>query len=168
MPPPANKWDTDDIVDIYRSDGVNKEIAEAAGLELDLAWSRLLRQVDSSHAPVQSCSHSSLDAYFNACVVHNSYMSCDIPIYSCTQTITSTMNDVLCLCHHSSDHKKCVCDHNITNKKLWILDSSASMHFTPDQKDFDKYHELKGSERIPVQTANGLIYIVGREHILVQ
>ena len=51
MPPPADEWDTDDIVDIYGSDGVNEEIAEATGLELDQAWSRLLRQVDSTHAP---------------------------------------------------------------------------------------------------------------------
>ena len=51
MPPPANEWDTNDIVDIYGSNEVDEEITEAAGLEPDQAWSRLLRQVDSFHAP---------------------------------------------------------------------------------------------------------------------
>ena len=168
MPPPADEWDTDDIVDIYGSDGVDEEIAEATRLELDQAWSRLLRQVDSSHAPKHSCSCSLLDAYFNARIVRNSYMSCDIPVDSCTQTVTSTTDNIFCSCHHSSDHKKCACDHNIANKKLWILDSGASMHFTPDRKDFDEYHELSHAERIPVRTANGIIFVVERGHVLVQ
>ena len=94
-------------------------------------------------------------------------MSCDIPIDTCTQTVTSTMDNILCSCHHLSDHKKCACDHNIANKKLWILDSGASMHFTPDWKDFDKHYELSHAKRIPVRTANGIIFVVGRGHVLV-
>ena len=51
MPPSADEWDTNDIIDIYGSDGVHEQITETAGLEPDQAWLRLLRQVDSSRAP---------------------------------------------------------------------------------------------------------------------
>ena len=52
-------------------------------------------------------------------------------------------------------------------KKLWILDSGASMHFTPDQSDFIKYQELTGSACIPVQTTSATIFVEGQGQVLV-
>ena len=51
---PVDRWDSNDMVDIYRSD-IEGEIAEATGLNFTD-----MRQVISSTAPSQSGSHWSL------------------------------------------------------------------------------------------------------------
>ena len=135
MSAPADMWDSNDMVDIYGSD-IKGEIAEAAGLNfIDI------RQVISSTAPSQSGSHwLLLDA---VSVFAQLYLDWMTPVD--TNVSTHRDNGLSCLCSHRTD--KCACDHS---KKLWILDSGASMHFTPDQSDFIKYQELTGSAHIPV------------------
>ena len=50
---------------------------------------------------------------------------------------------------------------------FWILDSGTSTHFTPHCLDFVDYVKLKGDDRIPVQTAGGIIHVTGRGRILI-
>ena len=56
---------------------------------------------------------------------------------------------------------------NCNSKKLWILDSGASMYFTPNKSDFIKYQELTGSAHIPMQTASATIFVEGQGQVLV-
>ena len=128
MSMPADGWDSNDMVNIYRSN-IEGEIAEAAGLNfIDM------RQVISSTAPSQSGLHWSLLDVVS--VSAQLYIDCITPV---------DINGLLYLWSHKTD--KCACDHS---KKLWILDLGASMHFTPDQSDFIKYQKLAGSACILV------------------
>ena len=51
---------------------------------------------------------------------------------------------------------------------FWILNSGASTHFTLHCLDFTDYVELKGDDHIPVQTAGGIIHVIGHEHMLIR
>ena len=149
---PADRWDSNNMVNIYGSD-IEGEIAEAAGLNfIDM------RQVISSTAPSQSGSHWSLLDVVS--VSAQLYLDCVTPVD--TNVSTYRDNGLSCLYFHKTD--KCMCDHG---KKLWILDSGASMHFIPDQSDFIKYQELTGSACIPVQTTSATIFVEGQGQVLV-
>jgi len=57
----------------------------------------------------------------------------------------STPENVLFTCQHEN----CACSENITDElnvddvyTTWLLDSGASMHFTPNQFDFTSYEEI--------------------------
>ena len=132
---PVDGWDSNNMVNIYRSD-IEGEIVEAAGLNfIDM------RQVISSTAPLQSGPHWSLLDVVS--VSAQLYLDCMTPVD--TNVSTHRDNGLLYLCSHKTD--KCVCDHS---KKQWILNLGASMHFTPDRSDFIKYQELTDSACIPV------------------
>ena len=60
-------------------------------------------------------------------------------------------------CTHSLRNK---CNH-CKPKSQWILDSSASMHFSPERDNFVKYTTFPKKNHIPVHTAANSIYIVG-------
>ena len=110
-------WDSDNMVDIYELD-IKGKIAKATGLNfIDM------RQVISSTAPSQSGLHWSLLDVVS--ISAQLYLDHVTPID--TNVSTHRNNGLLCLYSHKT--AKCVCDHS---KKLWILDLSASMHFTPD------------------------------------
>ena len=51
---------------------------------------------------------------------------------------------------------------------VWILDTGTSTHFTLHHSDFIDYVELKGDDRIPVQTAGGIIHVTGHGCVLIQ
>ena len=44
----------------------------------------------------------------------------------------------------------------------WILDSGASMHFTPQRDAFTTYHKFSKEEHLPVQTATSTIFVEGK------
>ena len=44
----------------------------------------------------------------------------------------------------------------------WILDSGASMHFTPPRDAFTTYHKFSKEERLPVQMAASTIFVEGK------
>ena len=44
----------------------------------------------------------------------------------------------------------------------WILDSGASMHFTPRRDAFTTYHKFSKEERLPVQMAASTIFVEGK------
>ena len=146
MSAPADRWDSNDMVDIYGLD-IKEEIAEAVGLNfIDM------RQVISSTAPSQSGSYWSLLDVVS--ISAQLYLDCVTPVD--TNVSTHRDNGLSCLCSYKTD--KCVCDHS---KKLWILDLGASMHFTSDQSDFIEYQELAGSTHIPVRTVFATIFVEG-------
>ena len=74
----------------------------------------------------------------------------------------NSKNNVICA--HGLNMKCLSCkDRN----KIWIIDSGASMHFTPDQSDFVMYQPL-GDHKIPVSTATGVIHVVERGSIWIR
>ena len=68
----------------------------------------------------------------------------------------NSKNNVICV--HGSNMKCLSCE---DRNKIWIIDSGASMHFTPDQSDFVMYQPL-GNHKIPVSTTAGVIHVVGK------
>ena len=64
--------------------------------------------------------------------------------------------------------KECACKHEDDGRMFWILDSGASTHFTLHHLDFVDYVKLKGDDRIPVQTAGGIIHVTGRRCVLIR
>ena len=44
----------------------------------------------------------------------------------------------------------------------WILDSGASMHFTPLRDAFMTYHKFSKEERLPIQMAASTIFVEGK------
>ena len=71
-------------------------------------------------------------------------------------------NNVICM--HGSNMKCLSCE---DRNKIWIIDSGASMHFTPDQSDFVMYQPL-GDHKIPVSTAASVIHVVGKGSIWIR
>ena len=100
-----------------------------------------MRQVISSTAPSQSGSHWSLLDVISLSA--QLYLDQVTPVD--TNVSTHRDNELSCSCSHKT--AKCACDYS---KKLWILDSGASMHITPDRSDFIEYQELTGSAHISV------------------
>ena len=68
------------------------------------------------------------------------------------------------ICAHGSNMKCLSCEDRNT---IWIIDSGASMHFTPDQSDFVMYQPL-GNHKIPVSTAAGVIHVVGKDSVWIR
>ena len=52
-------------------------------------------------------------------------------------------------------------------KPQWILDSGASMHFSPERDNFAEYTTFSKKDHIPVHTATSNIYIVGIDKCIV-
>ena len=63
--------------------------------------------------------------------------------------------------------KECACKQEDDGRMFWILDSGTSTHSTLHHSDFIDYVKLKGDDRIPVQTAGGVIHVTGRGHVLI-
>ena len=155
--PPADHLSEDDFVDIYGS--VTGDITEAAGLEED-PWPVIIRSAPSAIVAPQ-CSHSALSAY-----MHDGRVAC-----SFTPAVSDSVSlnvNIACSCSDSMNHsKECACKHEDDGRMFWNLDSGASTHFTPHCLDFVDYVELKGDDRIPVQTAGGIIHVTGHGHMLI-
>ena len=96
--------------------------------------------------------HSLSDAAY---VQHQSVSDFASVTYTSNVSVNSE-NNVICM--HGLNMKCPSCE---DRNKIWIIDSSASMHFTPDQSDFVMYQPL-GDHKIPVSTAAGVIHVVGK------
>ena len=83
------------------------------------------------------------------------YQSVSAVTYTLNVSVNSKNNVI---CAHSSNTKCPSCE---DRNKIWIIDSGASMHLTPDQSDFVMYQPL-GDHKIPVSTTVGIIHIVGK------
>ena len=66
-----------------------------------------------------------------------------------------TTMDVFCM--HSLKDKCNYCK----PKSQWILDSVASIHFSPERNDFVEYIVFPKKDYILIHTAAGNIYIIG-------
>ena len=132
----AEKWDLDDIVDIYGS-----EVGP--------------RQVSSF---ILETMHSLSDAKY---AQHQSVSDFTSVTYTLNVSVNSE-NNVICV--HGLNMKCPSCE---DRNKIWIIDSSASMHFTPDQSDFVMYQPL-GDHKIPVSTTAGVIHVVGKSSIWIR
>ena len=106
------------------------------------------------------CSCSALSAYMCDGQVACSYKP----------AVSDFMNvNIACSCSDCMNHsKECACKHEDDGRMFWILDSGASTHFTPHHLNFIDYVELKGDDRIPVQTARGIIHVTGHGRMLIQ
>jgi hypothetical protein len=51
---------------------------------------------------------------------------------------------------------------------MWLLDSSASTHFTHEIRDFIEYTPFKPSEQSPIATVSNVIYIEGKGTVLLK
>ena len=157
-PPPADHWSEsdDELVDIYSS--VDGDIAQATGL--DDGWLHMIRSAPSAIIAPQ-CSHSALSAYM-----------CDGRVaHSFTPAVSdSILLNVNIACSRSdrvNHSKECACKHEDDGRMFWILDSGTSTHLTPHHSDFVDYVELKGDDRIPMQTAGGVIHVTGCGCVLI-
>ena len=157
-PPPADHWSESDdkFVDIYGS--VDGDIAQAAGL--DDGWPCMIRSAPSAIIAPQ-CSHPALSAY-----MRDGRVAC-----SFTPTVSDSVLlnvNIACSCSDRVNHsKECACKHEDDGRMFWILDSGTSTHFTPHCLDFVDYVKLKGDDRIPVQTAGGIIHVTGHRCVLI-
>ena len=51
---------------------------------------------------------------------------------------------------------------------LWLLDSSASLHFTHNFNDFIEYETAKPADRMPVRTALDIVHVEGKGAVLLE
>jgi hypothetical protein len=74
-------------------------------------------------------------------------------------------------CKHGQSFAQCNhCKGKSASKMgtLWLLDSSASLHFTHNFNDFIEYETAKLAERLPVRTASEIIHIEGKGTVLME
>ena len=89
---------------------------------------------------------------------HDSLMAALAP------TASSYINMCGSICPCNENHcncSKCVHQHE-EFKNLWILDSGASMHFTPRRDAFTSYCKFSKEECLPVQMAASTIFMEGK------
>ena len=113
------------------------------------------RQVSSF---ISETVHSLSDAAY---AQHQSVSDFASVTYTSNVSVKSENNVI---CAHGSNMK---CPSCKDRNKIWIIDSGASMHFTPDQSDFVMY-QLLGDHKIPVSTAAGVIHVVGKGSVWIR
>ena len=79
-----------------------------------------------------------------------------------SNVLLNSKNNLICV--HGLNMKCPSCENR---NKIWIIDSGASMHFTPDQSDFVMYQPL-GDHKIPVSTTAGIIHVVGKGSVWIR
>ena len=89
---------------------------------------------------------------------HDSLMAALAP------TASSYINMCGSICPCNENHCNCSkCVHQREEfKNLWILDSGASMHFTPRRDAFTSYCKFSKEECLPVQMAASTIFMEGK------
>ena len=93
-----------------------------------------------------------------AYVQHQSVSNFAFVTYTSNVSVNSEMDT-------NGSNTKCLsCE---DRNKIWIINSGASMHFTPDQSDFMMYQPL-GNHKTPVSTAAGVIHVVGKGSVWIR
>ena len=92
---------------------------------------------------------------------HQSVSDFTAVTYTSNVSVNSENNVI---CAHGSNMKCPSCE---DKNKIWIINSGASMHFTPDRSDFVMY-QLLGDHKIPVSTTAGVIHVVGKGSIWIR
>jgi hypothetical protein len=74
-------------------------------------------------------------------------------------------------CKHRQSFAQCNCCKGKSASKmgtLWLLDSSASLHFTHDFNDFIEYETVKPADQMPVRTVSDIIHVEGKGTVLLE
>jgi hypothetical protein len=74
-------------------------------------------------------------------------------------------------CKHGQSFAQCNCCKGMSASKmgtLWLLDSSASLHFTHNFNDFIEYGTAKPADWMPVRTASDIVHIEGKGAVLLE
>ena len=93
-------------------------------------------------------------------VLHSLICPHDLPMAALVPTASSYINMCGSICPCNENHCNCSkCVHRQEGfMNHWILDSGASMHFTPHRDALTTYHKFSKDEHLPVQTATSTIF----------
>ena len=138
MVPPADCWDKEDLIDIYKSKvDINTEIADAAELTNNLSFG-----MDYDKYVSPSLSLHIVADYLLSDAAKVQY-SLDIGLNSVVHIHVTTLS----LCKHKLSFVNCgwckrkAHDHE-TDLPVWMIDFSTSLYFTYDISDFMEYQPM--------------------------
>ena len=132
-------WGEDDEVDIY---GFDKDMTDL--------YDQYMIDPRYMAFPIIAVSLSSLPLPMHSYAVPSRVDQVYMHVFGSITTM-----DIICA--HSSKDK---CNH-YKSKSQWILDSGASMHFSPKRDDFVEYTTFPKKDYIPVHTAVSNIHVIG-------
>ena len=135
----ASSWDKEDRVDVYRSD---KDMSDF--------YDQYIKDPRYMAFPMIAAFLSLLPHFMHLYAAPSRVDQ----VYT---HISDSYTTMVISCTHSSRDK---CNH-CKPKPQWILNSTASMHFSPKKDDFMEYTIFPKKDHIPVHAATGNIYIIG-------